>query len=213
MATLSSQELELRAERAVRHGEMLAALDYYEVLLAERPGDEGLRARVEAVRDSLQPSELAGHRHAEMVGDDDVSAQPMTPAEQGELAASSGRFAEAVDWYQRAVAENPTNELLRERLTELLRYAPPPSRAVDDGLAEAERLEQVELAQVSGRAPKPERSARAAAATFLPLDSPTPSGKIRGVTSGPAPGAPEPTAGIDFLRELLERVARSSRRG
>jgi len=45
-----SDELEQRAERAVRRGELLVAIEHFEAHLAQHPDDERVRSRMEAVR-------------------------------------------------------------------------------------------------------------------------------------------------------------------
>src|SRR3982751_5863682 len=111
-------ELEQRAERAVRRGELLAALEHFEAYLAQQPDDERVRARMESVRTLLQPSELVSRRRTEPE-EPQTGAPPQSDAEAGELHAGTGRFAEAAEAYERAVAGDPQNGLLRERLEEL----------------------------------------------------------------------------------------------
>lgn len=187
----SAQELEQRAERAVRRGELLNALDLYEVLLARLPEDERLRARMEVVRSLLQPSELV-HRHKpEPIPE--LSTEPMTDAEQGEFHAAEGRFVLAAQAYRRAVADEPDNELLQERLVELMKLLPSQKSALDDGLASAEVLER----SAPGRGPDEldaHRSARAADAVFRPEARVLPR------------TAPLPRDAIAMLKVLLERV-------
>src|SRR5438105_2580759 len=116
-------ELEARAERAVRRGDLLHALELYEALLADRPEDDRIRQRMDSVRALLQPSELIGRRRAEPEDVDELedSVESLSDAEQGEMHASSGRFDEALACYERAVGKAPQNELLRERYEELRR--------------------------------------------------------------------------------------------
>src|ERR1700686_5095010 len=161
----SPDQLEQRAERAVRRGELLVALELFDAALAQRPEDERVRLRMESVRALLQPSELV-HRRRTEPEETAPGAEPLSDAEEGELHASSGRFAEATEAYQRALSRNPENGLIRERLEELEQLAPPGSRAVDDGLAGAPRLEAVARADVAGprrpcppRGPEPARAA------------------------------------------------------
>ena len=139
-----------RAERAVRRGDLLHALELYEALLADRPEDERIRQRMDSVRGLLQPSELIGRRRAEpedlQVAHGDVGT--LSDAEQGEMHASSGRFDEALACYGRALNKAPKNELLRERFEELHRLAGPHSLARDDGLDRAEKLDPVTPAAV-----------------------------------------------------------------
>ena len=185
-------ELEQRAERAVRRGELLAAIEHFEAHLAQHPEDERVRARMEAVRSLLHPSEMVSRRRTEPE-DGDAANAPATDAEVGEIHASSGRFADAAQAYERAVAANPENELLRERYEELRALAVPAGKA---DLAALEKLEGPSPAQANGAARPPERSARAHAASFAPL----------------SPAKPLPRDPKALLEELLQRV-RSGRRG
>jgi len=189
---MTAEELEQRAERAVRRGELLAALEHFEAYLAQHPEDERIRARMESVRALLQPSELVSRRRA-----DPEEPDPSTPrpgdAEQGEALASSGRFAEAAKAYERAVAAHPENELLRERLAELRALATPAGRA---DLDTAEKLESPPGPHPIGATRAAPRSARAHAASFAPIDKP----------ARPLPSDPR-----ELLEELLQRV-RSGKR-
>jgi tetratricopeptide (TPR) repeat protein len=179
-------ELEQKAERAVRRGELLAALEHFEAYLAQRPEDERVRSRMESVRALLQPSELVSRRRNEPEESD--SSLRLSDAEKGELHASSGRFAEAAEAYQRAVAKSPGNELLRERLDELRGMANPAGKA---DLGGAERLDAP--APSPPREKEKLRSARAHAASFAPE------------------GRPLPRDRKALLEELLQRV-RAGRR-
>ncbi len=228
MPSVSTQDLEQRAERAVRRGELLVALDLYEALLERSPDDERLRGKIESVRSLLQPSELVHRRRAEPVAEDDPQTAPMTDAEEGELHASAGKFAEAAFAYRRAVGRHPGNELLRERLEELVKLAPPGSRALDDGLAGAERLEKgADPAAAVGAG----RSAKAAAAVFRPLEEapkpllpgppPLPIAATRrptAIVATPEPDttkaaqAPLPAEPVALLQALLGRLRQAGRR-
>lgn len=185
---MTAEELEQQAERAVRRGELLVALEHFEAYLAQEPDDDRVRQRMESVRALLQPSELVSRRRSEPepIAQD---AQPeLSDAEQGEMLASAGRFAEAAAAYERALAANPKSELLRERLHELRALAHPSQRA---DLRAAEPLES----QQGGSRPAPaSRSAKASAASFAPLPEPLPKDKV------------------GLLQELLGRV-RAGRRG
>jgi tetratricopeptide (TPR) repeat protein len=183
-------ELEQRAERAVRRGELLAALEHFEAYLAQRPEDERVRARMDSVRALLQPSELVSRRRAEP--EEAEAATGLSDAEQGELHASSGRFADAAEAYERAVSASPNNELLRERLAELRTMSHPAGKA---DLGAAEKLDAPPGPPVRGSAPL--RSAKAHAASFAPLHA--------------APSKPLPRDRKELLEELLQRV-RAGRR-
>ena len=182
---MATAELEQRAERAVRRGELLVALEHFDAYLAQQPDDERVRQRMEAVRALLQPSELVSRRRAEPE-EPDPSAGPLSDAETGEMHASSGRFTEAAACYQRAWSANPTNELLEERYGELRALASPHGRA---DLGSAEKLDGPLMTPGKGLSKVPPRSAKASAASFSPL----PKDKAR------------------LLEELLERV-RAARR-
>ena len=184
MATVP-KDLESRAERAVRRGELLQALELYEALLNERPDDDRIRSRMDSVRALLQPSEMVTRRRTEPDEPDPGSTLEMlSDAEQGEMHASSGRFEEAVGCYQRALEKAPRNELLRERFEELLRLSPPASLARHDGLERAEKLDP-----------------------FTP-----PPGVPRVGVAAAGKRAALPNDPIAFLQALLERVRGSRRR-
>jgi tetratricopeptide (TPR) repeat protein len=187
-------ELEQRAERAVRRGELLVAIEHFEAHLAQHPEDERVRSRMEAVRALLQPSELVSRRRTEPE-DPEAGKAPASDAEVAEMHAGSGRFAEAAEAYERAVAANPDNELFRERLSELRLLAVPTGKA---DLASLEKLEGPPPSQANGVPRKPERSAKAHAASFAPLQA--------------APSRPLPRDPKALLEELLQRV-RAGRRG
>jgi len=185
--------MEQRAERAVRRGELLVALEHFEAHLAQHPDDDRVRARMEAVRALLQPSELVSRRRTEPE-DPEREKAPVSDTETGEMLAGSGRFVEAAEAYQRAVQASPENELLRERLQELRALAVPSGKA---DLAAGEKLEGPPPAQVNGVQRPQERSAKAAAASFAPLQ--------------PAPPSSLPRDPRALLEELLQRVRRARR--
>jgi tetratricopeptide (TPR) repeat protein len=191
----SAAELEQRAERAVRRGELLAALQLFEELIVREPRDGRVRQRMESVRALLQPAELSGRRRPEP---EEAEPRPatgtLTDAEQGELHASAGRFVEALRCYQRAAAAAPDNELVSERLDELRELAPPGARA---DLASAEQLPAHPSAHAPPRAAS--RSHKVAHASFAPLE-------------GQRPPQPLPRDPVKMLEALLERI-RAGRRG
>jgi tetratricopeptide (TPR) repeat protein len=187
-------ELEQKAERAVRRGDLLAALQLFEELIAREPADDRVRQRMEAVRELLQPAELQDPPRPEPEEPEPRPApEPLTDAEEGELHAGAGRFVDALRCYERAVAEAPDNELLRERLEELRELAPPGDPA-DLGSAE-------QLPAPPTHSPPPRAAARShkvAHASFAPLD-------------GEQPQKPLPRDPVKMLEALLERV-RTGRR-
>ena len=192
---MSPTELEQRAERAVRRGELLVALEHFDAYLAQQPDDERVRQRMESVRALLQPSELVSRRRAEPE-EPEPGHDTLSDAELGEMHASAGRFNDAAAAYERAFGANPKSELLRERLDELRALARPTAKA---DLKHAERLEAPETALGKGMPKVPPRSAKAVGASFAPISSP------------PAKNAARPKDRVKLLESLLERV-RSSRR-
>src|SRR5256885_10825167 len=193
---VSADELEQRAERAVRRGELLLALELFESLLADNPEDERVRQRMKPVRALLQRSELVNRGRAEPDAPEQAPSEALSDAEHGEIHASAGRFEEATRWYEKAVEKNPSNELLRERLEELRGLAPPGARADLDA---AEKLEAAPSAPRPLPRPQLGRSARAAEASFAPLDE------------RPKAREPLPRDPIEMLKTLLVRI-RSARR-
>jgi tetratricopeptide (TPR) repeat protein len=195
---MSPGELEQRAERAVRRGELLVALEHFDAYLAQQPDDERVRIRMESVRALLQPSELVNRRRTEPE-EPEPGSGTLSEAELGEMHASSGRFTEAADAYQRAFAANPKSELLKERLEELRALAQPAGRA---NLSSAEKLEGPLHAPGKGSSSVPARSTKASAASFSPLHQPDAARPAaKGLPSDP----------VKRLEELLARV-RASRR-
>src|SRR3954465_10497728 len=188
MRAMTSSDLEQRAERAVRRGELLVALEHFDAYLAQEPDDERVRLRMESVRALLQPSELVSRRRAEPE-EPEATAQQLSDAEEGEMFASSGRFDDAAKAYARALQANPRNELLRERFDELRTLAQPGARA---DLAAAEKLDALTPARGM---PPVARSAKASEASFAPLP----------------PARALPRDPVALLRELLERI-RAARR-
>jgi tetratricopeptide (TPR) repeat protein len=192
----SPAELEQRAERAVRRGELLSALQLFEELIALEPDDERVRQRMESVRALLQPAELSDRRRSEPEeAEPRPPAETLTDAEQGELHAGAGRFVEALRCYERAVAESPDNELLRERLEELRELAPPGDRA---DLGSAEQLPAQAAAHGPPRAAS--RSHKVAHANFAPL----PAERRR---------EPLPRDPVKMLEMLLDRIRAGRRIG
>jgi tetratricopeptide (TPR) repeat protein len=214
MPSVPTVELEARAERAVRRGELLHALELYESLLAERPEDDRVRSRMESVRALLQPSEMVSRRRTEPEEVEPAEGlAPLSDAEQGEMHASSGRFEEAVRCYDRALQKAPRNELLRERFEELRKLSPPSSLARHDGLDRAEKLDPFTPTAVPRLAvPAPARQAPP------PLASSPAGPPLSSATRPAAPRSAAPRAAalpkdpIELLQALLLRVRESRRR-
>jgi tetratricopeptide (TPR) repeat protein len=186
-------ELEQRAERAVRRGELLSALELFEQLLAMQPDDERVQKRMESVRALLQPSEVHDRPLPEPVeAEIDAAPESLSDAELGELHAGAGRFAQAITCYERAAAAAPENELLRERLEELRALIAPGAPA---DLASAERI--AAPAPRHAASPAESRSYKLAHASFAPMDD--------------RPEVRLPKDPVKMLEALLDRV-RTARR-
>ena len=192
---MATAELEQRAERAVRRGELLVALEHFDAYLAQQPDDERVRQRMEAVRALLQPSELVSRRRADPE-EPDAIAGTLSEAETGEMHASSGRFTEAAACYERAWSANPKNELLKERYEELRALASPQGRA---DLGRAEKLDGPLATRGKDLSRAPPRSATASAASFSPIST----------QSMPAASAKD---AILLLERLLDRIHSRGRR-
>lgn len=182
---MNPAEMEQRAERAVRRGELLVALEHFDAYLAQHPDDERVRQRMESVRALLQPSELVSRRRSDPE-EPDMDSATLSDAEMGEVHAGAGRFDEAAAAYERASAAQPLNELLKERLEELRALARPSERA---DLARAERLD----AAAPPAVPPQARSAKASAASFAPLAAALPKDPVK------------------MLEHLLQRIQKSRR--
>src|SRR5205085_2796171 len=76
----SAVELEQRAERAVRRGELFAALELFEQLLAMEPDDELLRERLEELRELVAPGAPADLAAAEPIPAPAPRHTPARPA-------------------------------------------------------------------------------------------------------------------------------------
>lgn len=114
-------DLEGRAERAKRRGEMSEALALLEQVSRAFPEDEALSGKLALLRDSLQPMEL---QSAKTKFDGPAhSGRPATPEQEGERLFALGDYAGAAAAYRRALAQKPGSELIRERLFELFKLA------------------------------------------------------------------------------------------
>jgi tetratricopeptide (TPR) repeat protein len=189
---MTISDLEQRAERAVRRGELLVALEHFDAYLAQEPDDERVRTRMESVRALLQPSELVSRRRAEPE-EPEATSGVLSETERGEMHAAAGRFDDAAKAYALVVRANPKNELLRERFEELRALATPAAPA---NLAAAEKLEAPAVTPGGGM-PAGGRSAKASEASFSPLP----------------PLRPLPKDPVGMLRELLERIHAARRPG
>jgi tetratricopeptide (TPR) repeat protein len=113
-------EMEARADRARRRGEMAEAVQVYREILAAFPGDEAIQGKLALLQESLQPMELTS---AKAPPAPRVSGRPMTVEEEGERLFALGDYAGAAAANRRALHEKPDSPLIQERLLELYRLA------------------------------------------------------------------------------------------
>jgi hypothetical protein len=121
-------EVESRADRSLRRGDLSEALVLYRALSAAFPLDETLSRRLEQLDESLQPAELFNpkSRAASEPGGPGQSG----PEQEGERLFALGDYMGAMSAYRRALEEKPGSDLIRERLVEiygLARSAEPPA--------------------------------------------------------------------------------------
>jgi hypothetical protein len=199
---MNPAELEQRAERAVRRGELLVALEHFDAYLAQQPDDERVRQRMESVRALLQPSELVNRRRVEPE-EPEPGEGTLSDAETGEMLASSGKFKEAAAAYQKAWKANPKNELLKERFEELRALANPDGKA---DLTAAEKLDAGPI-MTPAKPVQPVRSAKASAASFAPMTTPA-----KPPPAKPPPAKVLPKDPVKLLEALLERVRKAPRK-
>lgn len=117
-------ELERRADRHLRRGELRDALALYDALVEAFPLDASLQQKRAELKDTLQPSEL--HHPRAAFAASDVAAQAgssATPQEEGERLFARGDYAGAAAAYRRALRDRPDSVLVRERLEELFQLA------------------------------------------------------------------------------------------
>jgi tetratricopeptide (TPR) repeat protein len=112
--------LERLAERSLRRGELNEALASFRALSQAFPADTALATRLASLEAAVHPSELTPATGA-------VRSAPSggytSPAHEAEARAARGDFDGAIGIYQRLLGEQPTAELLVERLAELRQLA------------------------------------------------------------------------------------------
>ena len=116
-------EMQARAERALRRGELAEAISLYEALVQQFPQDEALAQKLALLRESLQPMELHSPKARPPAPEQPVRQGPSSPIQEGERLFALGDYAGAAAAYRRALQERPGNELIKERLVELYRLA------------------------------------------------------------------------------------------
>jgi tetratricopeptide (TPR) repeat protein len=114
------QELEHKAERSLRRGELREALALFRQLAQAFPGDAQLASRLAQVEGNLQSGELTSGKNVFRA---EAPGTFTSPTHEAEALASRGDFAGAVSIYRKVLAANPAAELVKERLTELFQLA------------------------------------------------------------------------------------------
>jgi tetratricopeptide (TPR) repeat protein len=115
------QDAEVRAERALRRGELSSAIGLYESIAAAYPGDPAIAAKLARVREHLQPAELTAAKAPRAEAPLPVALGASSPEQEGERLDALGDYPGAIAAYRRALQERPDNELVQERLAELFR--------------------------------------------------------------------------------------------
>ncbi|MBN1208053.1 MAG: tetratricopeptide repeat protein [Myxococcaceae bacterium] len=116
-------EMQARAERALRRGELAEAVGLYETLAQAFPEDPALAQKLALLRESLQPMELHSAKARPPAREERLPQGPSSPVQEGERLFALGDYAGAAAAYRRALQERPDNELIKERLVELYRLA------------------------------------------------------------------------------------------
>ncbi len=136
--------LEAKGDRAMRRGELSTALSFFEQLCVAFPADAPLAEKLKNLKENLQPMELTSAK-SRFVPDPSGPRRGGALLEQAETFASRGDYAAAIATYRKALADQPSNELLKDRLTELFRImqsqgarasVPPAPKSVEDALSE-----------------------------------------------------------------------------
>jgi tetratricopeptide (TPR) repeat protein len=119
MTVVERAELEARAERCTRRGELREAIGLYRTLHQAFPDDGPLGRKLQALEQSLQPSELLSARAFAP----EPYATRAGPEQEGERLFALGDYAGAMGAYRRALKQKPGSDLIRERLEELYTLA------------------------------------------------------------------------------------------
>lgn len=123
-------QLEAATERHLRRGELSEAWAALTKLSDAFPGDAAVAERIKHLEDSLEPSEW---RKMTMTRPTTADAMK-SPMHYAESLAAQGRYTEALELYRALLDENPHQELIKERLSELYqlaRVASPKKQGVD----------------------------------------------------------------------------------
>ncbi len=114
-------DLEVRADRALRRGEVSEALALFEQLASAYPDDAALKTKLDNLRETLQPMELSSAKTRS--ADRATGMPPSSPEAEGERLLALGDFPGAISAYRRAFTQRPDSVLVQERLAEIFRLA------------------------------------------------------------------------------------------
>ncbi len=119
MTEAERTDIEARADRCLRRGELAEAISLYESIARAFPDDRQLQHKLTELRESLQPAELFNPKSRF----DDRASVPETIEAQAERLVALGDYAGAIAAYRRALKLKPDSELIQDRLAELFRLA------------------------------------------------------------------------------------------
>lgn len=176
------------AEREVRRGNFKDAVAIYEALVRAQPGEASLAARLETLREMLQPMELVHPKAAAATGRADG---PGDAVHEAEAAANRGDLHGAISLYERLVAERPDNPLFAERLEELRALARDPVQR--------------------GAMPRSRPAPPMAPPRVRPSPDPAIPTRWDAASSAPPASDPLPDDPVACLEALLDRVRRHRR--
>lgn len=138
------RQIEQRAERALRRGELGEAHGLLRQVVEVFPTDAALQQRVALLAEDLQPGDLLGHPTLPSY----PTPPPISRVDEAERLVDQGDFNGAISIYKLLLTQTPEAELLSERLAELLPLAqsrashPPPKKDTASMLTELlKRLE------------------------------------------------------------------------
>lgn len=152
MTAVERADLEARAERAKRRGDMAEALALLQEVSRAHPDDSALAERISMLKETLQPMELSSAKSR--FEPPSRGSAPSSPEAEGERLFALGDYAGAAAAYRRALAQKPDSELIRERLVELFRLAQaaPRQSPTDKALPkEQDKLLEALLDRISAR--------------------------------------------------------------
>jgi tetratricopeptide (TPR) repeat protein len=141
--------LEAKGDRAMRRGELSAALALFQQLCSAFPLDSALAEKLANLKENLQPMELTSAK-SRFVPDPSAPRSGGNPLDEAEALAARGDYPGAIARYRKALADKPDSELLKERLAELFRMMqahapqrPPPVVPKSPELALTELLDRI----------------------------------------------------------------------